>query len=781
MKTVLWSILLLSSAALSQFNINGVIQDSLSGKPLPSANVQIQATYRGAVSNPDGRFQLRSESWPVTLRISHIGYQSQTLTLLLPAAQPIVIALQPSVIKMPDMVITAEDPAFNIMRKVIAAKKKQRESLRRFTADAYSRLRAENDSSVVMISESTSHLYWDREKGIAEKIVARVQTLNLEKGMNAPHAGHLPNLNDDNISQYGFTLIGPTHPQALDYYDFKLENRRSQDGKIVYDIDLTPKSKLQPSFSGSISILDEAYALLEADLTACNIHPQEFYLQKLEFACRQQFSRFDSLYWLPTACRQRDLLRFGIPGLQFPTVKVVRFSSLDNYKINPAIPDSVFTSHRGPAAAIQEAPADSMLTFRHRQVPLTLEEERAYTTIDSTMTVLKGFQPKGYLARFVKVEAKTDTQAQTSHVTAHMPMQLAPILGFNRVDGLQTGLTYRLAFLACELNLQGRYHWSARRWASAAEWRYHSKGHHQWNLGLRFVDQSQPIGNETLYPQLLTAGVALLGQSDYFDYFWNREYTASLGRVWRRSRLGVTMAARSSQHNSLTKKTDYSILNRSAMKRENPAIDPGRLNSISVRCNWGEQENTLGMAGQTGLSLFVEHSAAAWGSDFSFTRYEGRMDIHLKTWYTRYLFPNSLDIRMLAGRCAGKRPAQLLGILDSRLAVLAPFGALKSCGDQPLYGDRYVALFAEHNFRGMLWQWLGLESLAAKGVHVLLHGGVGRTWLPDALASWPGLNQWHTEAGFSINGILTYVRCDFTIRLTGSKAFFITLAPRKLF
>ncbi len=779
MRIVFVYLLSLAAICASQTDINGLIQDAQSGQPIPSANVQIQAALRGAVSNLDGRFHLLPENWPATLRISHIGYQSQLVTLNAAPIKPIVISLQPSVIKMPDMVITAQDPAINIMRKAIDAKRKQREQLHCFAANAYTRMRAENDSAVVMISESTSRLYWHRDKGIAEKMLSRVQSLNLEKGMTGPQAGQLPNLSDDNVSQYGFTLIGPTHPDALDYYNFKLENRRSQDGRVVYDISVTPKTRLQPCFSGSISILDEAYALLEADLTACNIRPQEFYLHKIEFTCRQQYSCFNSLYWLPVASQQRDEILFGIPGLQFPNIKLVRLSSLDHYEINPQIPDSVFQK-RLLRAGSKETSKDSILTFRHRQVPLTMEEEQAYKTIDSTLTILKGFQPKGYLARFVKVETKSDT-SRSGEVTAKMPMSYSPIVGFNRVDGLQTGLGCKLAPFHSELSLQGRYHWSSKKWAFAAEWRYRTKGKNPWQLGVGFQDQSRPIGVYSIYPQLATAVAALVGKPDYFNYYWNQAYSTSLGRQWRRHHIGVIVELSSSQQTLLTKHTDYSILNKTVNKRENPAINPGRLNSVSMRFNWGELANTFGTVGQTGLTLQIEHSAPGIGSDFAFTRFSGRMDLHLKTWYARYLFPNSLDICILAGDRIGKLPVQSLGILDSRLLALAPFAAFKTLADEPFYGDRYVALHAEHNFRGMPWQWLGLTRLADKGVHILLHGGVGRTWLDERAVLLPELNQWHAEAGLAVNGILTYLRCDFSMRLTGNRAFFITLAPRKLF
>jgi hypothetical protein len=43
------------------------------------------------------------------------------------------------------------------------------------------------------------------------------------------------------------------------------------------------------------------------------------------------------------------------------------------------------------------------------------------------------------------------------------------------------------------------------------------------------------------------------------------------------------------------------------------------------------------------------------------------------------------------------------------------------------------------------------------------------------------MDDFYHETGISVNGLLTYVRCDVTVRWHGNRAVFVTLAPRKIF
>jgi len=161
--------------------LHGRVQDSETGIDLPLANIQIEGTFRGTISNDAGRYRLEIPQLPATLRVRYIGYQSQPVLIAESSPDSLDILLKPTVIPFREIIVTGEDPAVAILRKVIESKAAWRDRLRTFKAETYSRFNLENDSGIVSIAESVSELYWDRAKGMREVIKFQQETSNLTK------------------------------------------------------------------------------------------------------------------------------------------------------------------------------------------------------------------------------------------------------------------------------------------------------------------------------------------------------------------------------------------------------------------------------------------------------------------------------------------------------------------------------------------------------------------------------------------------------------------------
>ncbi|MCH8495873.1 MAG: DUF5686 and carboxypeptidase regulatory-like domain-containing protein, partial [Balneolales bacterium] len=310
------------------YSISGQIFDAQSGSPLYAATVQVEHTYTGTITNTNGEFMIRTRSMPVTIVVRFIGYESQRIAIDAPSAEPIVVQLVPTPVSMGEIVVTGEDPAIRIMREVIARKPIWRDMLDSYVAEAYTRQRLENDTGIVSITESVSRVYWDKRRGSREVLVHRQQTSNMDISQNFAGATLLPNFYDDNISISGFDLVGVTHPDALRYYHFKLEGFRELDGHTVYDISVTPRRRLQPTFEGRIAVLSEVYALLEVDLRPGDSVMFPPPIQEFGLWYRQQFSNFGQDFWLPVDIRIEGTIKFGFPGLQFPAVNFHQMSRL---------------------------------------------------------------------------------------------------------------------------------------------------------------------------------------------------------------------------------------------------------------------------------------------------------------------------------------------------------------------------------------------------------------------------------------------------------------------
>ena len=67
----------LPSQLFGQSTIRGIIIDSLTQEPMPSATVYVNGTTQGTTTDNDGRFELKDVSLPATVVFSFVGYQPQ--------------------------------------------------------------------------------------------------------------------------------------------------------------------------------------------------------------------------------------------------------------------------------------------------------------------------------------------------------------------------------------------------------------------------------------------------------------------------------------------------------------------------------------------------------------------------------------------------------------------------------------------------------------------------------------------------------------------------------
>ncbi|MFH1942524.1 MAG: DUF5686 family protein [bacterium] len=785
---ILFICLSMSPFSFAQKTIRGVIKDEKTENVLPHANIQIVGTYRGTITNDAGKYVLEIKQLPATVLVRYIGYLSKAIEITENSSDIQNILLTPTVIELPTIVVTGEDPAVNIMRKVIQKKQAWRSLLETYKADAYTRVVLENDTGIIFISESASEVYWDKNKGSREIIKSKRETSNPEQ--NFAFASHISNLYDDDIELMGFKIIGPTHPDAIRSYDFKLDGYRTIDDKTVYDISVSPKSKLQPTFVGRISVLGEDYAMIDVDLKPSDaiLFPQP--IQSLNLHFKQQFSDFRQAFWLPVDVRIDGDIRIGMIGLQFPSIKYSQISRLSDYRVNAQLPDSLFHQKRRIVVDSLSVKKNALLASAPRVIPLTQPETKAYATLDSSMTIEKAFQPTGFLAKFTRMrmgsdEAQIDVSGE-NRKSRRILAGLSPRFQYNRVDGFHLGLRYNIKPSEnIQLHFLGGYSTGIKRWTTGGGLDF------KWSKENGFFNTSYMIGTDTRYtsdsyPLILSSLHTLFGLADYFDYFWNERWHTSAGYRFRKIRTEISVGLRNERHASLSKTTDWNILGRDEDQRPNPPIQEGRLRSVVASVVIGEERIPWGAIGQNRFEFRIEHSTPQiLGSDFSFTRYQMKMDIHFSTFLRRRLMPNAVDFRLVAGTSTGSLPIQRFGTMDARLGGFTPFGSFKTLTNQPMEGEKYIGLFWEYNFRTVPFELLGLDALARNGLGVILHGASGRTWISDERLTslnheFQYLNGFYREIGLSVNSLFGFFRLDVTKHLN-RPGLFVGISMARMF
>ncbi len=762
----------------SQITISGFIWDQETSEPLVAANIQITGSYRGTISNDDGKFRIELQQLPDTLIISYIGYETQKIILNTRPDQELHISLKRTLIEMPPVVVIAEDPAIEIMRQVIKRKKIWRDALKTYQAKAYSRLVLENDSGIVSIAESISETYWDREKGLRELIKSKKQTSNLSEEENLAIASYIPNFYDDDIEEQGYKVIGPTHPDALEYYDFKLEKVRYLDDKDVFTIRVIPASKLQPTFEGTIEVLDSTFSLLAVNLKPGSTILYPWPIKEWNLQYRQQFSNFGRIYWLPVDYRVEGSIKIGLTGLQFPRIYYKRITGLTDYQINIVLPDSLYRQKDFLTVDSLTLKDPTLFTERQALIPLTRREEVAYQTLDSTMTLSKAFKPSGFLAKMIEVRVEGDRDNKEKK-SGKFFAQFSPQAWFNRVDGLHAGLKYNPRISEhLTINLLAAYKTSLKRggYTTGLEYYINTKNPARFKIAYS-SDTDIRGGDSKTYFRTLASLAPLLAAADYFDYYWNKSLMFESAMPIGFLNSVITARFKSEKHSSVRKQTDFNLLGSDFKQRFNPQIEPGNLRSIGLQIRYGDAYIPFGVVGQKRLEFSVEHSSPSlFSSDYDYTRYSFGADLSLNTWLKRRLLPMSLDVHVAAGFAQGKLPLQKFYTIDSGLLGFSPFGTLRTLASRPYEGEKYAVIFLEHNFRTILFELMGLDYLTRNGIGIIIHGAAGQTWISkDRLENLTFkihyADRLHQEVGLSVNGLFNMFRVDITQRLDRNETF----------
>jgi hypothetical protein len=750
------------SAADSPLLLTGTVLDAAKAEPLIAAHVRVLGTSRGTITNTSGRFTLHLPAGTHTIAFSMLGYRSDTITISLPPSLERTIRLEQTDIVLPEVVVTSEDPAYEIIRRAIAAKKQWIGKLGSYEFDAFTRQTLRRDTSIASITESYTKGYWQQGDTLREIIVQRRQTENIKESFNFAAVGGIPNLSDDNVRFVGYTFTGPIAPDAFEYYRYKLVRTRMDKGQRLFEIRMTPRTRTSPLFDGTIHIADSTYALVGVD-----IEPNEAFqfpfVKERRLRYKQQFALYNQTYWLPVDIRLSGAASVSIPGFSLPRIGFDQTSVIYNYVINPQIPDSVF---RKPELVVDSSATkmDSTFWAANEVLPLNPEEQTAYQSLDSAQTLDVQFRPRGItigVGADMKWFGTVLKYAEAS---------------FNRVEGLHLGANVELDRVLPWLSLKSEiaYGFSDERLKYTFGGTLHPPL--GWPVGIggevyRRLDYRPDRG---YYGALLNSATALFGKSDYRDYFevegWRTFVSAPIAR-----RLTATLSFLSEAHSTVQRNTDFSIIYPSRAYRDNPAVTEGRLRSYRLDVQLGEKPILFDVIPKDNLELSIEHADPSLvASSFAFTRYHVSATASIPTIGQGFLFRPSLRLRIGAGASAGTLPPQRLFDVEAASAGYGPFGVMRGMDVKEFQGTSYVAVAAEHNFRSLPFLALDIPFLYENQIDLIVYGGAAHVWgrSRSTMANGQltivndGKEGSYAEVGIGIGRIFQILRADFTWRFT---------------
>ncbi|MGB5874785.1 MAG: DUF5686 family protein [Bacteroidota bacterium] len=761
--TLLCLLVVLSTLfATERASITGVVRDVSSGDTLAAAIVRVLGTSFGTITNETGIYSLVLDKGERALVFSSLGYRADTVALRLTADTVLHVPLVRSPIVLPEVVVSSEDPALEIIRRAIVNKQRWRDRLTSYELDAFTRQTLFRDTSIASITESYTRGYWRKGDTLREIVVQRRQTANIPENSNFASVGRILDFGEERIRFAGYSFAGPIADDAFDYYDYKLLSTRGSGGEEVHEIQILPRSRTDPLFSGTIGIAGRSYALIGVEVS-----PNEAFLlpfvKKGVLRYRQEFSLYDRFYWMPVDIRIEGEFEVGVLGFSIPRITFHQTSVIYGYKINTTLPDSIFQKPRFSVDSVSVR-SDSTLWQGVDVLPLSPRQEKAYGELDSTQTLDVQFRPGG-------MTATLGAGSLTGSILRYSD------IGFNRVEGFRLGARVDVdsIFGVLDFRTGFAYGFSDRVTKYLAGLTVFTSEERVFGIGgdlYRRIDHRPDLG---YYGKVLNSFTSVFEKNDYWDYYrsdgWNIFVTGRPSPV-----MTARLSFASEEHRSMRNTTDFSILFPSRDFRRNPPVEEGRFNALRVWARFGSDPIPLELIWRDALELAVEYSKPSLtGGDFDFLRYHAVGSIAVPTFGRSFLLRPVLRVRVSAGSSSGNLPAQRLFDLESNLSGIAPFGVLRGVRVKEFSGTSFVSANVEHNFRSIPFLALGVPFLYENNLELVLQGSAAKAWNRSPYPVTP-TDGWYYEVGLGISRIFEIFRADFTWRLSDPKGVRLTFA-----
>ena len=275
--------------------ISGKVSDE-KGNPLAYASVFVKGSTIGTTANNQGEYYLDLEPGAYTILCQYVGYAREEKKLTVSAGNTVLnFTLSPQQTTMKEVVVHAggEDPAYEIIRQAIKKKKDYVSPLDSFTCEAYiktlmktrklpnkllgqkieqkDKMEMGVDSAgkgIIFLSESLTRIAFKKPNKIKLEVVSGRESGSNGYGFNFPTFINFYNNNvnvlADQLNPRGF--VSPIADGALNYYRYKYLGSFFEDGKEVNQIQVIPRRKYEPLFSGTINITEGDWRIHSLEL-----------------------------------------------------------------------------------------------------------------------------------------------------------------------------------------------------------------------------------------------------------------------------------------------------------------------------------------------------------------------------------------------------------------------------------------------------------------------------------------------------------------------------------
>lgn len=767
-----------------QFNISGIVLDANANTPLSFSNIRVAKTTNGTAANKNGEFNLKLQPGNYKLIASYIGYVSDTVNIILDKdISGVVFRLQETKLSMPEIVVLpGANPAIEIIRKAIERKKKREEKILNYEFDAYTKglirtvdeIQAgqrnillgagASDSSELKITgilENHSRGYFSKLNQYKEIILARKQSANFPPSINILTGGRLvQNFYSDDINFFGRNIPGPISNNALEYYDYLIQETLTQDSIQIFKIQLKVFENSDPGFEGSIFISDGAFDLIKVDLQLNKAANFGGLFDTVKIF--QQFFHVSDSLFMPVDYRlfvNANYLGLAKFGFELNTI-------LYNYKLNALIDEDIFD--KAIISVLPDADKkDSVYWQSIQYIPNTNEEELAYKRIDSLKNI-----PRNFWDDFSILSTRI-LLSQIISVSAPLSMY-----HFNPVEGhaidfsafIEDAFDQRL-----NSNLDFSYGFSDKKFKTDFALQYYFGDYRTYRVDFSAFNKIKILfGESDKYNELTSTLLALISKYSFRDYYYSKGFSIGVsGEVLPILRLGIGFENFHDQ--SAVNNSDFSFFSKEKSYRLNSPIDNLKVNSIAanfridprdyIEDGFYRRRVSLGKTYFTLEGSIMYSNPEFLNSDADFRKYD------LTLFGTINLFKSTrLDLKFYGFYNNGRLPYQLFYSVPGNLNFASKSFSFRTLQVNEVLSDRALSLNLEYNFRDELFKLLGIPGLKDWEIqlntffNVLYSNPSTEARLNLLLASKNFLRPFY-ETGFSISHVLVPIQIEFAWKL----------------
>lgn len=591
MKSILSILLLCLLGSTSfAFTIKGKVTDE-TGAALPFATVIEKGTTNGTSANGDGYYTLELTPGKHVLSCQYIGYKA--LTKEVSGDATVNFQLNPQTLEVKEVTIKAngEDPAYPIMRKVIERRKYHEQLVKTLETDIYlkgalrmrskvnsilgKKLKVEEQGAVndglgldstgkgiIYLLEQYTQYAFKAPSSEYTKVVS-VRQSGDPQGLGFSTMPPITNIYENNITilnglnDRGF--ISPANSNAFLYYRYKFLGSYMEGDRMINKIQITPKRKFEPLFSGYLYVVDDEWVFQSVDLTL----GKESQIQNIDTLRLEQ-------YYVPVS---KDLWIIHSQVL-YPVINILGLNvsgnfltSYKNQKINQPVSDekfagNVISSYDSAANDRSSAYWDTL-----RPVPLELDEVKDYKVKDSLYVINKSKEDS--LSKIPKISLgpgafllSGPTVKNGKNTWTMKPLISA--ITYNTVEGLNATLGLKWDHQVNEdkaygLELLNRYGFSNKHYNALLKLGYAVqdpkwKGR-TWKFGLQGGQYVYQLNNNDPITPLINEAYTLFGGQNYMKLYEARLGRFSVARNWGnglKASLGLAYEQRTPLENTST-------------------------------------------------------------------------------------------------------------------------------------------------------------------------------------------------------------------------------------